>query len=178
MFVLFVFVCVCLSDDGWLHKAVEINSQLHIIEELQLFEKPQPVSNLLLSAKQVSRLTITCAHAHLMSNLSVLQYLNPLSRHQMSVYVSSPSGVMQLPLSSCHRYTSCYDCIFARDPHCAWNGTRCVAVMAQADRCVCVGGIRLLKFCRSPLCVFDLNSTALSASTPRNYCVTPTLAEM
>uniref|UniRef100_G3NZ63 Semaphorin 4G n=1 Tax=Gasterosteus aculeatus aculeatus TaxID=481459 RepID=G3NZ63_GASAC len=92
------------TDDGWLHKAVEINSQLHIIEELQLFEKPQPVSNLLLSAKQ------------------------------MSVYVSSPSGVMQLPLSSCHRYTSCYDCIFARDPHCAWNGTRCVAVMAQADR--------------------------------------------
>ncbi|KAM8858969.1 semaphorin-4G-like isoform 1-T2 [Spinachia spinachia] len=92
------------TDDGWLHKAVEIKGQLHIIEELQLFEEPQPVNNLLLSPKQ------------------------------MSVYVSSPSGVVQLPLSSCHRYASCYDCIFARDPHCAWNGAQCVAVMAQADR--------------------------------------------
>ncbi|XP_054456416.1 semaphorin-4G-like isoform X1 [Anoplopoma fimbria] len=91
------------TDDGWLHKAVEIDGQLHIIEELQLFKEPQPVNNLLLSAKQ------------------------------MSVYVSSPSGVVQLPLSSCHRYTSCYDCIFARDPHCAWNGAQCVDVMAQAD---------------------------------------------
>ncbi|XP_056291594.1 semaphorin-4G [Pseudoliparis swirei] len=92
------------TDEGWLHKAVEIQGQLHIIEELQLFEEPQPVINLLLSAKQ------------------------------MSVYVGSPSGVVQLPLARCHRYASCYDCIFARDPHCAWNGAQCVDVMAQADR--------------------------------------------
>lgn len=51
--------------------------------------------------------------------------------------MSSPSGVVQLPLSSCRRYASCYDCLFARDPHCAWNGTECVDVMMQADRFVC-----------------------------------------
>uniref|UniRef100_A0A8C2ZJG8 Semaphorin 4G n=1 Tax=Cyclopterus lumpus TaxID=8103 RepID=A0A8C2ZJG8_CYCLU len=100
------------TDEGWLHKAVEIEGKLHIIEELQLFDEPQPVINLLLSAKQ------------------------------MSVYVGYPSGVVQLPLSSCHRYTSCYDCVFARDPHCAWNGAQCVDVMAQADRSTLVQDIQ------------------------------------
>ncbi|KAM9365599.1 semaphorin-4G-like [Pholidichthys leucotaenia] len=92
------------TDEGWMHKAVDIKGQLHIIEELQLFEEPQPVDNLLISAKQ------------------------------MSVYVGSPSGVAQLPLSNCRRYTSCSDCIFARDPHCGWNGTVCVDVMTHANR--------------------------------------------
>ncbi|XP_078128720.1 semaphorin-4G-like [Sander vitreus] len=100
------------TDEGWLHKAVEIEGRLHIIEELQLFEEPQPVNNLLLSAKQ------------------------------MSVYVSSPSGVVQLPLSNCRRYTSCYDCVFARDPHCAWNGAQCVDIMAQADRSTLIQDIQ------------------------------------
>uniref|UniRef100_A0A3Q3ES26 Sema domain-containing protein n=1 Tax=Labrus bergylta TaxID=56723 RepID=A0A3Q3ES26_9LABR len=92
------------TDEGWLHKAVEVEGQLHIIEELQVFEEPQPVNNLQISAKQ------------------------------MSVYVGSPSGVVQLPLSYCGRYTSCYDCIFARDPNCAWSGVQCVDIMSQAER--------------------------------------------
>uniref|UniRef100_A0A8D0A674 Semaphorin 4G n=1 Tax=Sander lucioperca TaxID=283035 RepID=A0A8D0A674_SANLU len=100
------------TDEGWLHKAVEIEGRLHIIEELQLFEEPQPVNNLLLSAKQ------------------------------MSVYVGSPSGVVQLPLSNCRRYTSCYDCVFAKDPHCAWNGAQCVDIMAQADRSTLIQDIQ------------------------------------
>nr|XP_020458900.1 semaphorin-4G-like [Monopterus albus]XP_020458901.1 semaphorin-4G-like [Monopterus albus]XP_020458902.1 semaphorin-4G-like [Monopterus albus] len=100
------------TDEGWLHKAVEVNGQLHIIEELQLFDEPQPVNNLLISTKQ------------------------------MSVYVGSPSGVVQLPLSNCHRYTSCYDCIFARDPHCAWNRAQCVDVMAHTDRSTLIQDIQ------------------------------------
>ncbi|XP_035519167.1 semaphorin-4G-like [Morone saxatilis] len=100
------------TDEGWLHKAVEVEGQLHIIEELQVFEEPQPVNNLLISAKQ------------------------------MSVYVGSPSGVVQLPLSNCRRYASCYDCIFARDPHCAWNGAQCVDVMAHVDRSALIQDIQ------------------------------------
>ncbi|XP_067466261.1 semaphorin-4G [Thunnus thynnus] len=100
------------TDEGWLHKAVEVEGQLHIIEELQLFEEPQPVNNLLISVKQ------------------------------MSVYVGSPSGVVQLPLSNCRRYSSCYDCIFARDPHCAWSGAQCVDMMAHADRSTLIQDIQ------------------------------------
>ncbi|XP_054885596.1 semaphorin-4G-like [Poeciliopsis prolifica] len=92
------------TDEGWLHKAVAIKGQLHIIEELQLFDKPEPVTNVLLSAERTS------------------------------VYISSSSGVVQLPLSNCERYTSCYDCIFSRDPHCAWSGAECVDVMTQSNR--------------------------------------------
>lgn len=54
----------------------------------------------------------------------------------MSLYLTSPSGVVQLPLSSCQRYVSCYDCIFARDPHCAWNETQCVEIMSHMNRSV------------------------------------------
>lgn len=42
------------SDDGWLHKAVEVEGQLHIIEELQVFEEQQPVTNVLISGKLVA----------------------------------------------------------------------------------------------------------------------------
>lgn len=100
------------TDEGWLHKAVQVDGHLHIIEELQVFEEPQPVNSLLISDKQ------------------------------MSVYIGSPSGVVQLPLSNCHRYTTCYDCIFARDPHCAWNGAQCVEMMAHADRSTLIQDIQ------------------------------------
>lgn len=100
------------TDEGWLHKAVQADGHLHIIEELQVFEEPQPVDSLLISDKQ------------------------------MSVYIGSPSGVVQLPLSNCRRYTTCYDCIFARDPHCAWNGAQCVEVMAHTDRSTLIQDIQ------------------------------------
>lgn len=60
MFLLFVQH----SDEGWLHKAVEVEGHLHIIEELQLFDDPQPVDSLVISAKQVKSLTIACIRTH------------------------------------------------------------------------------------------------------------------
>uniref|UniRef100_A0A8C5GGM1 Semaphorin-4G-like n=1 Tax=Gouania willdenowi TaxID=441366 RepID=A0A8C5GGM1_GOUWI len=90
------------TDDGWLHRAVEINRDVHIIEELQMFNEPQPVQSLLVSSR--------------------------------SVYVGSYSGVVQAPMSSCHRYTSCYDCVFSRDPFCGWDGTVCVEIFSRAQR--------------------------------------------
>eukprot|EP00066_Takifugu_rubripes_P012362 XP_011601628.1 PREDICTED: semaphorin-4G-like [Takifugu rubripes] len=99
------------TDQGWLHKAVDVGGQLHIIEELQAF-KQQPINNVAISEKQ------------------------------MSVYLTSPSGVVQLPLSSCQRYVSCYDCIFARDPHCAWNETTCVDILPHMNRSTLIQDIQ------------------------------------
>lgn len=62
------------SDEGWLHKAVEVEGQLHIIEELQVFEEQQPVNNVLISAKQVARLTVKCTY-----NLCPALFKSPLS---------------------------------------------------------------------------------------------------
>ncbi|XP_030630151.1 semaphorin-4G [Chanos chanos] len=92
------------TDEGWLHKAVEIGSSVHIIEELQLFEKPHPVVNMVMSPAQ------------------------------RSVYVSGASGVVQVPVSVCRRYTSCHECLFTRDPLCAWDGNTCAEVTSYTDR--------------------------------------------
>lgn len=43
-----------LPDDGWLHRAVDISGEMHIIEELQLFDKPQPIESLVISSALVS----------------------------------------------------------------------------------------------------------------------------
>lgn len=40
-------------DDGWLHRAVDVQGEMHIIEELQLFDKPQPVEGLVISSALV-----------------------------------------------------------------------------------------------------------------------------
>ncbi|XP_073690236.1 semaphorin-4G [Garra rufa] len=92
------------TDEGWLQRAVKVNGQLHIIEELQLFEEPQPVESIVISEKQ------------------------------MSVYVGSPTSVVQLPLSTCRRYSSCFDCVMARDPFCAWDGLECVEITSHNRR--------------------------------------------
>ncbi|NWI11404.1 SEM4G protein, partial [Crypturellus soui] len=85
------------TGDGWIHKAVVLDSGVHIIEELQVFREPQPVETLVIS------------HA------------------QRSLYVGAASGVLQVPLASCARYGSCYDCVLARDPYCTWDGQVCRA---------------------------------------------------
>ncbi|XP_053306364.1 semaphorin-4G [Spea bombifrons] len=92
------------TGDGWIHKAVVINSGVHIIEEIQVFKERQPVENLVISKKQ------------------------------NSLYVGAPSGVLQIPLSSCDRYTSCYDCVLARNPYCGWDGDACSDVLTSEDR--------------------------------------------
>ncbi|KAL0964615.1 hypothetical protein UPYG_G00326480 [Umbra pygmaea] len=92
------------TDDGWLHRAVEVKGHLHIIEELQLFDQPLPVESLV------------------------------ISHTQRSVYVGCSSALVQLPLSTCSRYASCYDCIFSRDPFCGWDGLECVDITEQTDR--------------------------------------------
>uniref|UniRef100_A0A667ZYG0 Semaphorin 4G n=1 Tax=Myripristis murdjan TaxID=586833 RepID=A0A667ZYG0_9TELE len=89
------------TDDGWLHRAVEIDGEMHIIEELQLFDKPQPIESMVVSRK---------------------------------IYVGSHSGVVQVPMSACQRYTSCYDCIFSRDPFCAWDGRVCAEISSRPQR--------------------------------------------
>lgn len=45
------------TDKGALHKAVVVGTEAHIIEEIQLFEKPEAVQNLLLSPEKVGFLS-------------------------------------------------------------------------------------------------------------------------
>ncbi|XP_063077626.1 semaphorin-4G [Engraulis encrasicolus] len=107
-----LFLC---TDEGWLHRAVELEDHVHIVEELQLFRVPQQI------------------------------YSMVISQSQRSVYLSSQSGVVQVPLSTCRRYTSCFDCVFARDPFCAWNGRTCVDISQYANRSTLIQDIEMGK---------------------------------
>ncbi|XP_063788069.1 semaphorin-4C [Pseudophryne corroboree] len=86
------------TGNGWLNKAVRYGSTVHMIEELQMFDKPYPVHSLVLSTQT-----------------SVL-------------FAGSQSGLVQLAMADCSKYRSCADCVLARDPFCAWNRniSRCV----------------------------------------------------
>ncbi|XP_034295843.1 semaphorin-4G [Pantherophis guttatus] len=92
------------TGNGWIHKAVVIGSTVHITEEMQVFKNPQPVENIV------------------------------ISKQQRYVYVGAQSGVLQLPLSTCSQYISCFSCILARDPYCAWDGKSCREVADILDR--------------------------------------------
>ncbi|KAG5847808.1 hypothetical protein ANANG_G00130130 [Anguilla anguilla] len=71
-----------------------------VIEEVQLFQAPEPIKILRLS-----------------SGKGLL-------------YAGADSGVVQMPLSECGRHASCLDCVLSRDPYCAWDppSSRCVAL--------------------------------------------------
>ncbi|XP_051883650.1 semaphorin-4G-like [Pristis pectinata] len=92
------------TDDGWIHKVVSSEGSTHIIEEIQLYEEPQPVESLV------------------------------LARAQGTLFIGSQSGVIQLPVSSCRSYPSCWDCVLARDPYCGWDGWVCRDVRMENDR--------------------------------------------
>ncbi|XP_070608947.1 semaphorin-4G [Erythrolamprus reginae] len=92
------------TGNGWIHKAVVIGSTVHITEEMQAFKNPQPVENIV------------------------------ISKQQRNLYVGAQSGVLQLPLSTCSQYNSCFSCILARDPYCAWDGKNCREVADVLNR--------------------------------------------
>lgn len=48
-----VELTLCLVDDGRLHKAINVNNKMHIIEEMVLFRDSQPVQNIELDTEKV-----------------------------------------------------------------------------------------------------------------------------
>ncbi|XP_074834462.1 semaphorin-4E-like isoform X3 [Carettochelys insculpta] len=91
------------TDNGYLHKALNCDGEMFIVEEIQLFQSPEPVQSLKLSSRKGL------------------------------LYVGSPSQVVQLPVSVCSQYKLCLDCVLARDPYCAWSQSfeKCVPVANQ-----------------------------------------------
>uniref|UniRef100_A0A8C7E7H6 Semaphorin 4A n=1 Tax=Naja naja TaxID=35670 RepID=A0A8C7E7H6_NAJNA len=86
------------TDRGSLHKVVVVGRKAHIVEEVQLFERPEPVQNLLLVPEK-----------------GIL-------------YVGYSEGILEVLVANCSVYATCASCLLARDPYCAWNGRLCQAV--------------------------------------------------
>ncbi|XP_038124788.1 sema domain, immunoglobulin domain (Ig), transmembrane domain (TM) and short cytoplasmic domain, (semaphorin) 4Ba [Cyprinodon tularosa] len=86
------------TDNGRLHKAINIKNKMHIIEEMVIFRDSQPVQHI------------------------------ELDTNKGRLYVSSLSEVVEVPVANCSNYQSCGECILSRDPYCAWNKWQCVDV--------------------------------------------------
>ncbi|XP_061093895.1 semaphorin-4E-like [Conger conger] len=88
------------TENGFVQKAVNYNGEMFIIEEVQLLPVPEPIKTLRLS--------------------------NAMGQ----LYAGTETAVVQMALSECGRYSSCQDCVLARDPYCAWDATAalCAAV--------------------------------------------------
>ncbi|XP_023671119.1 semaphorin-4B-like [Paramormyrops kingsleyae] len=86
------------TDDGKLHKAVNVDGRMHIIEEMVLFHPAQPVQ-----------------HIELDSEKGLL-------------FASSYSGLVSVPMANCSNYQNCGECVLSRDPYCVWTGKECVSV--------------------------------------------------
>ncbi|XP_077363373.1 semaphorin-4A isoform X2 [Festucalex cinctus] len=95
-------VLFLLTESGYLHKAVLLQSGAHVVEEVQVFLKPQPVKSL---------------------KMSIPKGL---------IFIGTSEGVLRLPVANCSFYWTCAQCVLARDPFCGWDAARraCVRVSA------------------------------------------------
>ncbi|XP_028817602.1 semaphorin-4E [Denticeps clupeoides] len=84
-------VMFAATEDGFIQKAVNYDKEMFVIEEVQLFQTPEPIKTL------------------------------RLSTGRGLLYAGSDAGAVQMPLSDCGRHSSCQDCVLARDPYCAWS---------------------------------------------------------
>lgn len=88
------------TEEGTLLKAVNYDGEMFIVEEVQLFQNPEPIK--------------------------ILKFSNVTGQ----LYAGSDSGAAQVPLANCERSTTCMDCVLARDPYCGWDKTNghCVSL--------------------------------------------------
>ncbi|KAM4605753.1 semaphorin-4E isoform 1-T3 [Polymixia lowei] len=88
------------TEEGTLLKAVNYDREMFIIEEVQLFQPPEPIK--------------------------VLRFSNATGQ----LYAGSEYGAVQIPPAICGRSLSCMDCVLARDPYCGWDRTasKCTAL--------------------------------------------------
>ncbi|XP_061588059.1 semaphorin-4E [Cololabis saira] len=86
------------TEAGTVLKAVNYDGEMFIIEEVHVFQSPEPIKN--------------------------LKFSNVTGQ----LYAGSDLGAAQMPLATCERSLTCWDCVLARDPYCGWDSVdgRCV----------------------------------------------------
>lgn len=50
------------------------------------------------------------------------------------LFVSSYSGLVEVPVANCSNHQSCGECILSRDPYCGWTGVQCVDVRQASSK--------------------------------------------
>ncbi|XP_036421821.1 semaphorin-4A isoform X2 [Colossoma macropomum] len=143
-------VLYLLTETGFLHKAVLLEKGVHIIEEIQVLTRPQLVKNLLLSTSKGV------------------------------VLVGSSEGVVSVPVSNCSYYSSCAECVLARDPFCGWDPshkacTDISSIKGNARQDVDEGNVS--KACEAPITPRSRSGSG-SLKTPASELVSVSLNEV
>ncbi|XP_037643131.1 semaphorin-4E [Sebastes umbrosus] len=96
------------TEEGTILKAANYDGEMFIIEEVQLFQPPEPIK--------------------------ILKFSNVTGQ----LYAGSDSGAAQLPLATCGRSSSCMDCVLARDPYCGWDKAvgKCVLLSSSKRKLI------------------------------------------
>uniref|UniRef100_UPI0037E9A351 semaphorin-4A-like n=1 Tax=Semicossyphus pulcher TaxID=241346 RepID=UPI0037E9A351 len=97
-------VLFLLTESGFLHKVVLLDGGAQLVEEIQVFTEPQLVKSIVLS-----------------STKGVL-------------YVGTSEGVTAVPVARCSIYSTCSQCVLARDPLCGWSRTSRVCTSVDDSR--------------------------------------------
>lgn len=64
-------------------------------------------------------------------SIKVLHFSN------ISLYAGSDSGVVQVPVATCERSSTCTDCVLSRDPYCGWDtGSRKCVSVSQSNKVI------------------------------------------
>ncbi|KAJ3599613.1 hypothetical protein NHX12_033569 [Muraenolepis orangiensis] len=137
------------TENGFIQKAVNYMGEMFVIEEIQLYEAPHPISTLRISSAKGQ------------------------------VYAGSVLGVVQMPVSNCSRQGSCSDCILARDPYCAWDlsAARCSPVRSMSSSAAAAAVQSLLEADVSKCSPPELVSVVVVNLVPENNIRLPCRAE-
>ncbi|KAK7945754.1 hypothetical protein WMY93_001482 [Mugilogobius chulae] len=96
------------TENGTIVKAVNYDGEMFIIEEVHVFKSSEPIK--------------------------ILRF----SMVTDQLYAGSDSGVVQIPLATCERSSSCMDCVLNRDPYCGWDkkSGKCVALSKSQNKLI------------------------------------------
>lgn len=91
-----------LLDDGRLQKAINVNNKMHIIEEMVLFQKGQPVQRIELDAEKV----ITAARREEVTSAPLRRPAMPVN-NELSKSIIVGLETLRAMKSHCLKQTSC-----------------------------------------------------------------------
>ncbi|XP_068131832.1 semaphorin-7A isoform X2 [Hyperolius riggenbachi] len=97
-------IVLLATDEGTVHKVVELPDGFLNVLELHPFSKPAKI-----------------LHFHLHTD-----------KTEHVLYVAAAQGIYRLPLDDCTSYNeSCTDCIISKDPYCGWSEGKCHSILVN-----------------------------------------------
>ncbi|XP_010186915.1 PREDICTED: semaphorin-4D-like, partial [Mesitornis unicolor] len=115
----------------------ELSFHFNVVQDIFLLRRRKWQDSIFygIFSQQWGRLDISAVCAYSMKTIQeVFSKGNYKGPEQGMLYVGSLSQVVQLPVAECPQYTSCWDCVLARDPYCAWSqsAAECILLANRA----------------------------------------------